>query len=457
MNRFNDTDEKNVCSPMPPNHDGLAQSPKGAQAKCGNDPNLPNEAEKGDASSSACAVSENDASLPGRAKGDAPKTPAPESAPDPAPPKDSIARAKKLLVTLVVALIVLLLLNLIPFDRLSASLSESSEETEPVATYGDNFFKIPDYDEDVTEDTVYQTKYNLLLTYESGGEAFSVTAQTAEAHGPVCVLFQRYLEALMAGDTAACDALFSDAYLQKNGHFTFAPQKIYDMKVKVKQTTYLENGDASGAYQGYNHYYCEVSYKIRDNNGTLRRDFYEEGVTVPQIYEVVEKDGVAQITMISAIRVANTSNEWKGISIMMYTIWIAVMALAIVVEASSATLVAIWFMPGALVSLILALCGLEWQIQLVVFFLLSLVLTVVGVLFFRKRMLKKKPTPTNVDRVINMEGVVSEAIDNLAAKGEVKADGKRWSARSEDGSPIEEGVIVTVLRIEGVKLIVKKK
>ncbi len=394
------------------------------------------------------------AAVPAEASSTPPTLPTEEN-PAPREPAGR-ARAKKILIGLLIALVVLLLLNLIPFDRIAASLRSDESITEPVETYPINLFSPADYDEDVTLDEQYQTKYNLLMTFATGNESFAVTAETAASHGPVCAMFQDYFEALMAGDNDACNSFFSEAYLEKNGKFNIAPQKIYDMKVSVEQHTYLEKGDANGAYTGYNHYYCQVSYKIRHNNGTLRRDFYKEGVSIPQMYEVVEKDGKATITMISNIRIGAPDGE-KGNSIMLYTIWIAVIAFAILIEASSATLVAIWFMPGALVSLILALCGLSLQTQVLVFFLLSLVLTVLGTLVFRKKLLKRKNIPTNIDRIIEMEGVVTEPIDNLAATGEVKADGKRWSARSEDGSPIEEGAIVTILRIEGVKLIVRKK
>lgn len=368
------------------------------------------------------------------------------------------ARAKRMLLALLISLVALLLLNLIPFDKMESAVDDLPAETEPVVTYNDNFFKIPDYDEDVTEDEIYLTKYNRLLTFESGGEASSVTAETAAAHGVVCQLFQSYMETLMAGDTAACDALFTDDYREKNKPSDFAPQKIYDMQVKVVRSQFLENGDANGAYKGYTVSYCQVSYKIRDNNGTLRRDFYREGDTVPLIFEVLEKDGAAKINGISAIQSGDSTQpaQKEGESIVMYTVWIAVIALSIIVEASTATLTAIWFIPGALVSLVLALCGLSVTVQVVAFALLSVICLAVGITLIRKR-LKKKFVPTNADRIIGMDGVVSEEIDNLAAKGEVKVDGKRWSARSEDGSTIEEGAVVTILRIEGVKLIVEKK
>ncbi|HOZ92083.1 MAG TPA: NfeD family protein, partial [Candidatus Syntrophosphaera thermopropionivorans] len=52
-------------------------------------------------------------------------------------------------------------------------------------------------------------------------------------------------------------------------------------------------------------------------------------------------------------------------------------------------------------------------------------------------------------------GFVTKAIPQ-DGKGYVKLGGEEWSAISEDGSPIEENTKVTVLGVEGNKLIVKK-
>ena len=49
-----------------------------------------------------------------------------------------------------------------------------------------------------------------------------------------------------------------------------------------------------------------------------------------------------------------------------------------------------------------------------------------------------------------------EEINNLDAKGAVKLNGMVWTARSEDGTIIPAEATVTAVRIEGVKLIVKK-
>ena len=171
---------------------------------------------------------------------------------------------------------------------------------------------------------------------------------------------------------------------------------------------------------------------------------------------MLEKDGTAVVNQIISIR-NNPTEETKGGSIVMYVIWIAIIALAIFFEANTATLTAIWFIPAALVSLIMALCNLSWQSQVITFAILALIFVLIGTTVIRKRVVKKKHVPTNADRILGGEGLVTETINNITPTGEVKADGKRWSARSADGSIIEEGELVTILRIEGVKLIVAKK
>ena len=50
--------------------------------------------------------------------------------------------------------------------------------------------------------------------------------------------------------------------------------------------------------------------------------------------------------------------------------------------------------------------------------------------------------------------MVTDAIDNSLAKGQVKVLGSVWTARSADGSAIAEGARVRVEAIDGVKLIV---
>ncbi len=137
----------------------------------------------------------------------------------------------------------------------------------------------------------------------------------------------------------------------------------------------------------------------------------------------------------------------------MSIVWVAVMVIFLIVEAATAGLTCIWFAIGALAALIAALFGAPLWLQIIWFFVISFV-----TLYFTRPLVKKyvnsKSQPTNADMVIGKEALVTEAIDNVEGVGAVAVGGKVWTARSADGQPVETGSIVTVLRIEGVKLIV---
>lgn len=140
----------------------------------------------------------------------------------------------------------------------------------------------------------------------------------------------------------------------------------------------------------------------------------------------------------------------------MVFVWIAVIVGAVALEAGTIGLVAIWFMPSALVSLILALCGVPWPIQLAVFAVLALFC----IIFIRPYLAKRvKKISTNVDSLIGEKVIVTERIENLSGRGQVKIarNNQGWSARSiSDDITFEEGEILRVVAIEGVKLICQK-
>ena len=61
---------------------------------------------------------------------------------------------------------------------------------------------------------------------------------------------------------------------------------------------------------------------------------------------------------------------------------------------------------------------------------------------------------TNVDAVIGSTGLVTVAIDNVTAEGQVKLGAMYWTARSTSGEKIPEGTLIRADRIEGVKVYV---
>ena len=136
----------------------------------------------------------------------------------------------------------------------------------------------------------------------------------------------------------------------------------------------------------------------------------------------------------------------------MWILWLIVIILLVFLEVSTINLVCIWFILSGLVSLILSFFIESFYILFALFVLLGLVLMVLTRPILVKK-LARKNVKTNSDRVLGMEGVVTEEINKLKI-GEVKVDGKRWSAISDE--KIEVGTTIIVESIDGVKLVVRK-
>ena len=140
-----------------------------------------------------------------------------------------------------------------------------------------------------------------------------------------------------------------------------------------------------------------------------------------------------------------------------YMIWVWLGAAVVfgVVEALTAGLVSIWFVAGSAAALIGAFLGAGLGVQVALFVVVSAAALAVTRPLVR-RYTAGKAVPTNLDRVLGDSGKVMETIDNENSSGAVYVDGKTWTARSADGSVIPAGTVVEILRMEGVKLCVKK-
>ncbi len=137
----------------------------------------------------------------------------------------------------------------------------------------------------------------------------------------------------------------------------------------------------------------------------------------------------------------------------MLGVWIAVIVIAVIVEAASVQLLSVWFALGGLVALILSIFNISTTIQIIVFAAVSIISLILFWPLARK-LNKKGFEKTNADRYIGRDGIVVQAISNLDAEGQVKVDNQVWTARSANGGDIAEGAKIKVEKIEGVKLIV---
>ena len=137
-----------------------------------------------------------------------------------------------------------------------------------------------------------------------------------------------------------------------------------------------------------------------------------------------------------------------------FILWIVSLIAFIVVEAVTAQLVTIWFAAGALCALVAEVLDAPLWLQLTIFVVVSAI-TLAATRPLVKKMKSKPSVSTNADSIIGQKALVTEDIDNLAAKGRADVNGMSWSARSENNTVIPAGTEVVIQRIEGVKLIVK--
>lgn len=135
-------------------------------------------------------------------------------------------------------------------------------------------------------------------------------------------------------------------------------------------------------------------------------------------------------------------------------LWIGLLVVFLIVEAGcSLHLVSIWFAAGSLVALIVCWLGGPLWLQVTLFVLVSGGL-LIGLWPLTKRYLNPDHKATNLDAILGAECYVISSIDNAHGKGKVKLNGMEWTARSTSGEIIEEGALVKVDRIEGVKVFV---
>lgn len=139
-----------------------------------------------------------------------------------------------------------------------------------------------------------------------------------------------------------------------------------------------------------------------------------------------------------------------------YVVWAALILAFGVMEGVTVQLVSIWFVLGSVAGLIAAVSGAPVVAQVLICIGVSVISLVATRPLVKKRLTATRQS-TNADRCIGNDAVVVEDINNLDAAGTVKADGKLWSARSSGGDIIPVDSIVTVERIDGVKLIVSLK
>ncbi len=144
-------------------------------------------------------------------------------------------------------------------------------------------------------------------------------------------------------------------------------------------------------------------------------------------------------------------------SVNMTVFWLAVLVILVVIELFTMGLTTIWFAGGALAAALVSLPGLPVSLQIFVFLAVSAVLLYftrpVAVKYFNRDRVR-----TNIESMVGRQAIVISEIDNLEGVGQVNTGGMEWSARSSYNNVVlPVGAVVTILGVDGVKLIVEER
>ncbi len=140
----------------------------------------------------------------------------------------------------------------------------------------------------------------------------------------------------------------------------------------------------------------------------------------------------------------------------MFWVWLAVIAISIIIEIITLDLVSVWFAFGAVVPFILSAIegvGIEWQIA--IFVVVSALLIIFVRKYAQKLLFKNMNTKTNVEALEGRKVRLLEDTD-FEKNGSVKINDVVWTAISDDGKLIKKGSLVEIVKVDGNKLHVRE-
>jgi hypothetical protein len=183
--------------------------------------------------------------------------------------RESTRRLKRNMIIVLVCMVAFAVVA-IPLINILDKL-QNGEDTEETGKLPPSsiIFATPDYEYDIMQDEEYlQLNRRIYHCDERSGLTEELTDKNIGGYGPAASVLREAINAIIAGDADAYNALFSDNYYANNEpESPFTMQRLYDIKItKVNETI------KSGEKGKYTQYEYEVEYKIRLNDGTFRTD-----------------------------------------------------------------------------------------------------------------------------------------------------------------------------------------
>ncbi len=141
----------------------------------------------------------------------------------------------------------------------------------------------------------------------------------------------------------------------------------------------------------------------------------------------------------------------------MWQIWLIIAGVCIIVEFFTVGFLIFWFSIGALIAMVVSFFTTNIVIQTSVFIISSTILIFATKPFVKKFSKEEDTVKTNVYSIIGKTGIVTEEINSVHSKGQIKVSGEIWSAIPNSEIVIPKDSEVEILEISGVKAIVSPK
>lgn len=141
----------------------------------------------------------------------------------------------------------------------------------------------------------------------------------------------------------------------------------------------------------------------------------------------------------------------------MWYMWLIAAGLFFIAEIITVGFMIFWLGIAALIVCLLSLFIHNVFIQMAIFLVLSALLLLLTKPFVEKFVIKKEERViTNAYSIIGQKAKVVKSMDPITKLGQIKVGTETWTAKTNNDVLLEEGDIVKVSNIDGVKAIVSK-
>lgn len=140
----------------------------------------------------------------------------------------------------------------------------------------------------------------------------------------------------------------------------------------------------------------------------------------------------------------------------LWAIWLVLCGIFLLIEIFNISFLFIWPGIGSFFAFIASILGASIEIQIAVFAITTTLMIIFMKPLVQKLFKNKDNTKMNNNSMIGKKGIVIKEIKPLNETGQVKVAGELWSAITLDNQNIEINEVVTITKVEGVKLVVTK-